>query len=109
MSRDQLLDQLERHYQSQGWPVRRPEDATLAATGPGGVTWLGLAVVGEDLSGDELERRLRDLSERRMPSGGELCPLDLLAEQDCQAGVEALLERVGLADRPHVSLYSLTD
>lgn len=109
MSRNELLDQLEAHYRSQGWPVRRPEDETLVATGPGGVTWLGLAVVGEDLSSHELEGRLRDLSERRMPSGGELCPLDLLAERGCQAGVEALLERVGLADRPHVSLYSLTD
>jgi hypothetical protein len=106
-SRDELVGQLEAHYRSHGWPVERGHDGTLLAGGPGGVTWLGTAVVAADLSSADLEERLLDLAQRRMPHGGELCPLDLVAASECEPRLRALLDRIGLSARPHVSLYSL--
>lgn len=105
--REQLLDQLRSHYASHGWSVKQDEEGTLLAAGPGGVTWLGTALVSSDLASETVEERLIELSERRMPGGAELCPLDLIAEDACEAEVRALLDRLGLAGRPHVSLYSL--
>jgi len=54
-----------------------------------------------------LESRLVDLADRRMTHGGELCPLELLPAADCVDELEALLERLGLADRRHVAVSSL--
>jgi hypothetical protein len=95
--REKLNRRLEEHYRGQGWPVVRSDDGVLHASGPGGVTWLGAAIVG---------KRIVDLAERRMPKGGELCPLDLLASEDSESGLRELLERTGLSARPHVSVYS---
>ena len=45
--KQELLTALERVYRGSGWKVTSAEDGTLRATGPGGVTWIGLAVVAE--------------------------------------------------------------
>jgi hypothetical protein len=104
--RADLLDLLEQHYRSHGWPVTRGDDATLSAKGPGGVTWLGTALVAEDFDDARLEARILDLAERRMPGGGELCPLDLLPGSDCEPSLRGLLAQLGLSGRPHVSVYA---
>jgi hypothetical protein len=104
--RARLLRLLEERYRCAGWAVNRASDGTLVASGPGGVSWVAAAIVPGDLESDELERRLADLSARRMP-GGELCPLDLLADPACDGALRALLKRMRLADQPHVSVYSL--
>lgn len=107
-TRSELLGQLEGYYRGCGWPVRRAEDHVLEAAGPGGVTWHGIAVVDEDASDSAaLDARLRDLGERRMPAGGELCPLDILPAAGCEAELAEALDRTGLSARPHVSVYGL--
>jgi len=106
-SREQLTSRLTEHYRGQGWATRAGEDGVVLADGPGGVTWIGAAVVGHDLASGELENRLVDLADRRMSHGGELCPLELLPAADCVDELEGLLERLGLADRRHVAVYSL--
>lgn len=107
-ARDALASQLEAYYVSCGWRVRRDEDGTLAASGPGGVTWYGRAIVAEDVAEpDALDAELLELAGRRMPSGNELCPLDLLPDAGAEAGLRESLCRTRLADRPHVSVYEL--
>jgi len=105
--REQLLAHLERYYRDGGWPVSRDEDLLLAA-GPGGVTWVGAAVVPADFEGRELDARLEELAGRRMPKTGALCPLELLPAEGCEPGLHAALDRTGLARRNHVAVYSLT-
>ena len=108
-TRTELLERLADYYRGCGWPVRHLEDGTLAAAGPGGVTWHGRAVVREDLAeAERLDEQLAELAERRMPGGGELCPLDLLPTEDAGAGLHEALDRTGLRHRPHVSVYALT-
>lgn len=105
--REELLDHLERYYRGGGWPVEREDDLVLAA-GPGGVTWIGAAVMAEDLKAGGLGERLGELAERRMPSSGALCPLELLPADGCADELQAVLDRTGLARRNHVAVYSLT-
>lgn len=105
--REELITQLEAHYRSNGWRVAAADDGTLVAEGPGGVSWLGAPVVTDDFASGDLEERLSELADRRMPGSGELCPLDLLPARECESDLRALLERLGLSRRPHVSLYSL--
>lgn len=107
-AREELLGRLETYYREGGWPVKRDEDLVLAS-GPGGVTWLGRAVVPEDLADDAwLEARLVELADRRMPVGNQLCPLELLPTPECKDGLQAVLDRSGLGSRGHVRVYSLT-
>lgn len=103
----ELTEMLRDHYKRGGWPVKRSENGILEAAGPGGVTWIGRAVVNDDLASQEFEAEIVELAERRMPQGGELCPLDLLPHADCEPGLRDLLHRTGLDRRPHVSVYSL--
>ncbi len=105
-ARDALLAELEAYYQGCGWKVDRPGDGTVRAAGPGGVTWIGLAVVREDLAEDGFQDRLLDLSEQRMPQG-QLCPLELLPSAECADELRAALERLRLSERGHVAVYSL--
>ncbi len=104
--RQQLLDVLERYYRSCGWRAERGDDGTVRAAGPGGVTWIGMAVVPEDLGTEEFERRLLALSDERMPQGA-LCPLELLPAEECNHELRATLARLRLAERGHVAVYSL--
>jgi len=104
--RRHLAGSLEDHYRSQGWPVEEAEDGILLASGPGGVTWLGAAVVRADLASEAFAERLVDLASRRMNGAAELCPLDLLAAPECEGELRLLLDRLGLSRRSHVSLYS---
>lgn len=107
--REELQAMLDRQYRASGWtPVRRDERGVLHATGPGGVTWFGLAIVSEDLNTDSLAEQIQDLCQRRMAAGGELCVLDLLPAPDCHDAVGRLLTRLGLGDRRNISLYALT-
>jgi hypothetical protein len=104
--RDQLSRRLAEHYRGQGWPVEVDADGVVHARGPGGVTWIGAPVTGEDIASGTLEDRLTDLAARRMPARGELCPLELLPASDCEPALRALLDRVGLSRRRHVAVYS---
>ncbi len=107
-AREALSGQLEAYYRSCGWRVRRADDGTLEADGPGGVTWHGAAIVAEDIrDAAALDARLMELAGRRMPEGGELCPLDLLPDPRAEAELREALERTRLSHRPHVSLYEL--
>jgi len=106
-TRDQLRGQLAAHYRSYGWTVTHWQDGTLQAAGPGGVNWHAAAIVAEDLTEPALlDERLVALATTRMPDGGELCPLELIAEADCEEGLRAALDRTGLSGRPHVSVYA---
>ena len=102
----ELIGRLEAYYRGFGWRVERAEDGTVRAAGPGGVTWIGLAVVPEDLVAAGFETRLLVLSEQRMPHG-ELCPLELLPADDRAGDLRLVLERLRLSERGHVGVYSL--
>lgn len=105
--RRELIEKLEAHYRGSGWTVKRAADGTLFANGPGGVTWIGAAIVSADLEDEATAERLREMAEQRMESGGELCPLELLPSPDCEQELKALLSRIGIADRSNVDVYSL--
>ena len=105
-SRQDLLEQLKRYYASCGWKVESSPDGTVRAAGPGGVTWIGLAVVPDDLAADDFEQRLFELSEQRMPAG-QLCPFELLPAEECADELRATLDRLRLSERGHVALYSV--
>ncbi len=104
--RRELLETLEDHYRSSGWRVKRDDERTLFAEGPGGVTWIGMAVIPADLEEEGAEDRFKDLAERRMEGGGELCPFELLPSADCKEDLQDLLRRIGIADRGNVAVYS---
>jgi hypothetical protein len=105
--RQELTAQLEAYYRSCGWKVRRADDGTVRADGPGGVTWIGMPVVREDLGSPEFDDRLLELSEQRMPRGGELCPFELLPASECADDVRARLARLRLHERGNVAVYSI--
>lgn len=67
------LSELERTDASCGREVERSEDGTPRATGPGGGSWIGLAVVPEDLENEAFEERRRPLSEH-VPCVGRRAP-----------------------------------
>lgn len=102
--RQELLAELERYYRGCGWKVERADDGTVRADGTGGVTWIGLAVVPDDLAQEGFADRLVALSELRMADGPR-CPFELLPDPECAGAVESLLERLRLSER--VSVYSL--
>ena len=104
-TRDDLRGHLEAYYRSCGWPVEHASDGTLRARGAGGVTWIGLVVIPEDIAEGGLAARLRGLSDERMPGGGERCPLELLPAAECAEELRALLAELGLSEL--VSVYSL--
>lgn len=103
--RQELLDELEHYYRECGWKVERADDGTVRATGTGGVTWIGMAVVPEDLTVEGFSERLLELSEQRMPSGGQRCPFELLPDESCAGEVRGVLAGLRLTER--VSVYSL--
>jgi len=103
--RQELLDELERYYAGCGWNVERADDGTLRAEGVGGVTWIGMAVVGTDLDEDGFAERLVALSDTRMGPDGVRCPFELLPDPSCAEDVQSLLDRLRLGER--VSVYSL--
>lgn len=96
---------LEGYYRSCGWPVERADDTTVRARGAGGVTWIGLAVMPEDIAAEGFELRLRELSSERMPGGGERCPLELLPAAECAQELRERLIELGLNEL--ISVYSL--
>lgn len=105
-TRRELLETLEAHYRDSGMRVQHRGDDTVHAAGPGGVTWIGAVVTRTELEADDVEERFRDLAEQRMDGGGELCPFELLPSPDCKDELEAMLERIGLATRGNVAVYS---
>lgn len=104
--RQELLGHLEAYYRSCGWNPRRAEDGTVRAEGPGGVTWIGLAVVPDDLSTPDFEARLVELADQRLREG-QLCPFELLPAAGCAAELRRLLQRLSLDARGNVAVYSL--
>lgn len=106
--REELLDVLEGIYRGGdvwGEPSRA-DDGTLRVPDSGGVTWIAMAVVPEDLDDDGLRDRLVALSGEHMPSpDGRRCVLELLPAKECESDVQALLRELRLDER--VSVYSL--
>jgi hypothetical protein len=105
-TKDELAAALESHYRSCGWHVERSVDGTVRARGWGGVTWIGLPVVADDLDDSGFEGRLVALSSQRMPTG-ELCPLELLPGAGCEDHLRAILDRLRLHERGHVEVYAV--
>lgn len=105
-TKSHLRDALESYYRGCGWKVVHADDGTVRASGIGGVTWIGLPVVAEDLNTEGFEERLVELAEQRMPQGA-LCPLELLPAEDCADDLRAVLARLRLSERGHVDVYSL--
>lgn len=104
--RQELQDELERYYRGCGWTVERAGDGTIRAAGAGGVTWIGMAVVLDDLAdAAAFADRLVALSDVRMSQDGARCPFELFPAPECAGEVHALLSRLRLADR--VAVYSL--
>jgi len=104
--RQQLTAALERYYKSCGFPVDVHEDGSVRARGIGGVTWIGLAVLPDDLVDSSFGDRLLALADERMPAG-ERCPLELLPAEECADDLRALLAELRLERRGHVEVYSL--
>jgi len=104
VQRQELLGHLEAYYRGCGWPVRRDADGTVRAEGPGSVTWIGLAVVPDDLGDETFSKRLLDLADVRMRTG-ERCPLELLPAAECEDELRRLLAQLRLIDR--VPVYAL--
>jgi len=105
-NRLRLTELLQEHYRGCGWTVECRDDGTLRACGLGGVTWIGLPVVADDMREAAFSERLLELADERMPTG-ELCPLEILPEAECSADLHALLDELRLADRGHVEVYAL--
>lgn len=105
-ARTLLLDRLEAHYRDCGWKVQSRDGYSIRATGPGGVTWIGMAVAGDDLADDATEQRLLHLSDERMDGGRIVCPFELLPDPACADDLRTTLERLQLAERGHVTVYS---
>jgi hypothetical protein len=103
--KQELLGHLERYYRGCGWPVERADDGTVRATGAGGVTWIGMAVVAGDLDAEDFEQRVVELSDVRMGKDGARCPFELLPDEACADDVRSLLDRLRLTER--VSVYSI--
>ena len=97
---------MERYYCDCGWKVMPADDGTVRATGVGGVTWIGLPVVPDDLADPDFARRLRALSDERMPTG-QLCPLELLPAEECADELRTLLDELRLHKRGHVEVYAV--
>lgn len=106
-TRDELTERLERRYRTIGWRLVDSEPPLLEAVGPHGVKWIGRAVINEDFESEGFEAEILELSERRMPEGNELCPLDLLPAEDCRDQLDELLRRNGLADDPRISVFRI--
>jgi hypothetical protein len=107
MDRSELLDRLERHYRDSGYVVRERDDRTVRAVGPGGVVWIGLALTGDDLGAADLDSTLLALSDERMENGRIVCPFEILPAPDCAEAVNDRLRTLRVADRGHVTVYSL--
>ena len=105
-ARTQLSGLLETYYRGCGWTVERRDDGSVRAKGLGGVTWIGLPVVADDLVDPTFPETLRGLSNERMPTG-ELCPLELLPDPECAHDLHALLMDMRLAERGHVEVYAV--
>jgi hypothetical protein len=104
--RQELQGHLERYYRDCGWTVERRNDGTVRANGVGGVTWIGLPVVPDDLADEGFAARLKALSGERMPTG-ELCPLEILPAEECADSLRALLDELRLRERGHVEVYAV--
>lgn len=91
---------LERHYREGSlWrEPRREADGTIRVEDYGGVTWIGVAVVPEDIRDDGFHRRLRELAGQRMPGSHWRCPVELMPDPSCQLEVERLLRELRLED-----------
>lgn len=106
IDREHLTSLLEDYYRGCGWTVTRGADGTIRARGLGGVTWIGLAVVSDDLGVPGFGDTLRALSEERMATG-ERCPLELLPDEACATELRGLLDELRLSDRGHVEVYTI--
>lgn len=102
--RQELQTKLVEYYRGCGFKPAVADDGTVRAAGLGGVTWIGVPIVAEDLEG--LPARLLELSEERMPAG-QLCPLELLPDAVCEDEVREVLRQTRIADRRYVEIYSL--
>ena len=92
------------HYGRCGFDADVAPDGTVRAVGLGGVEWIGLVIVREDVP--QVAERLVALSRERMPTG-QFCALELLPDADCERDVRDVLRRTGIRDWRYVEVYSL--
>lgn len=98
--REELLQALERVYASGsvwGTPRREP-DGTVRVEDVGGVTWIGIAVLAEDVHDRSFQARLGDYAGRTMPGTHWRCPVELMPEPSCQHELERVLRELRLED-----------
>ena len=98
------LEEIYRRGSVWGEP-KRAGDGTVTVADCGGVTWIAMAVLPDDLQDAGFAARLRDLADRRMPGDGRRCPLELLPAEECRAELDALLRELRLDER--IGVYSL--
>lgn len=105
--REELLRVLEGLYRRGlvwGEPLRA-DDGTVRVSDSGGVTWIAMAVVPEDLADEGFRGRLVELSRQRMPPpDGRRCVLELLPAEECADHVKAILRELRLDEI--VGVYS---
>jgi len=106
--REELLGVVEGIYRrgSVWGEPSRAEDGTVRVSDGGGVTWIAMAVLPEDVADDGFRNRLVELSQEHMPPpDGRRCVLELLPSAECSNDVQVLLRELRLDER--VSVYSL--
>ncbi len=96
------------NYERRGWRQVEPvgDDGVVSVAGPGGVTFHGRAVIGEEIPTPEFAGLLKRLAATRMPTG-QLCPLDLMPEPEAGDELRRLLRDLHLDRLGHISVYSL--
>src|SRR6266508_1404318 len=104
--REELLAALEAVYRrgSVWGEPSRADDGSVRVSDSGGVTWIGLAVMPEDLEDPAFADRLRDFASQRMPSDGRGLTLRPTARRARQRLLARRLSLVGLLDLPHAAV-----
>lgn len=98
--REELTQALERLYRNGGmWGTpRREPDGTVRVEDVGGVTWIGIAVLPEDVHDEGFRSRLLQISGKTMPDSHWRCPVELMPDPACQHELERVLRELRLED-----------
>jgi hypothetical protein len=107
VQREELLDVVEGIYRrgSVWGEPSRAEDGTVRVHDGGGVTWIAMAVLPEDVADDGFRERLAELSREHMPPpDGRRCVLELVPAEECADDVERILRELRLDEI--VGVYS---
>lgn len=105
--REELLGIVEEIYRGGSvWgEPSRADDGTVRVSDGGGVTWIAMAIVPEDIASGLTDRILQLSSERMPEPDGRPCVLELVPAQECALDVAEMLRELRLDQR--VGVYSL--